>query len=100
LRRYLRLGGKKVHANWAWTAEQPEQYLKQGTGKLVAGEAAKVQENFAASNPGFSLAISPLRSLKSQVSLWNRNNVVQQAATALLASSIQLVWKDQGWERN
>jgi hypothetical protein len=95
LRRYLRLGGKKVHANWAWTAEQAEQYLKQGTGKLVADEAAKVQENFAASNPGFSLAISPLRSLKSQVSLWNRNNVVQQAATTLLAAAVSELKKPQ-----
>jgi hypothetical protein len=38
LRRYLRLGGTKVHANWAWTPEQAQQFASTGGGKLLANE--------------------------------------------------------------
>lgn len=89
LRRYLRLGGKKVHANWAWTAEQAERFLKEGTGKLLAEEATKVQKAFSTSNPGYSLLISPLRSLTRQVRLWNANNSVQKAGNRLLKDMIE-----------
>lgn len=97
LRRYLRLGGMKVHANWAWTAEQAERFLKAGTGKLLADEAGKVQKNFAASNPGYSLRVSPLRSLTRQVRLWNGNNSVQKAGDRLLKELIEELKNEESY---
>jgi hypothetical protein len=85
LRRYLRLGGTKVHANWAWTPEQAQQFASTGGGKLLANEAAKVQRQFAADNPGYTLVVSPLRNLERQVRLWNANNSVHRAGARLLA---------------
>jgi hypothetical protein len=84
LRRCLRLGAGRVHAHWAWTPEQVEHFLRMSSGRLLADEAAKVQRNFATSNPGYSLGISPLRSLERQVRLWNGNNTVQRAGHRLL----------------
>jgi hypothetical protein len=89
LRRYLRLTGKAVQANWAWSPEQAQQLMRQGQAKLLADEAAKVQRNFAVANPGHTLAISPLRSLLRQVRLWNANGVVQTAATVLYSSMLK-----------
>jgi D-alanyl-D-alanine carboxypeptidase len=94
LRRYLRMGGKRVHAQWAWTAEQAAQYSNTGQGKLLTDEAAKVQRAFAAANPGYSLAISPLRNLERQVRLWDANNTVQTAAHHLMKSMMEILAGD------
>lgn len=84
LRRYLRLGGAKVVAQWAWTAEETLAKSKEGTTKLLYDEAAKVQTKFAEQNVGCSLAVSPLRDLRKQVGLWNKNNTIQQAGEKLV----------------
>lgn len=83
LRRYLRLGPKRVQAQWSWSAEQAAILINQGTSKVLIDEAAKVQGTFAKANPGYTLALSPLRSLERQVRLWNGNSSVQRAATGL-----------------
>jgi hypothetical protein len=85
LRRYLRMGGQKVHANWAWTPEEQRQNSQSGTAKALMDEATKVQANFARTNPGYTLAISPLRSLERQVATWNSNGTVDIASRRLLA---------------
>lgn len=84
LRRYLRLGGTKVVARWAWTAEETLAKSKEGTTKLLYDEAAKVQTKFAEQNSACSLTVSPLRDLRKQVGLWNKNNTVQQAGERLV----------------
>jgi hypothetical protein len=83
LRRYIRLGSLRVQTNWAWTAEQAAALIRQGAAKVLIDEAAKVQANFAKANPGYALALSPIRSLERQVRLWNGNNSVQHAANGL-----------------
>ena len=91
LRRYLRMGGGKVQTQWAWSAEQARHLSGQGAFKRLVDEAAKVKTRFAAANPGFSLATSPLRSLERQIRLWNGNTSVQRAANGLQAKLIELL---------
>jgi hypothetical protein len=85
LRRYLRMGGLRVHAQWAWTPEQQQRLSQSGSAKLLMDAARKVQLNFAARNPGCSLVISPLRSLESQVEKWDKNDTVSQAGQRLVS---------------
>lgn len=82
LRRYLRLGGARIVAQWPWNQEQIKEHAKES--KELELEAKLVQMNFADANPGYSLAISPIRSLDKQVRLWCNNGSVQKAATHLL----------------
>jgi hypothetical protein len=89
LRRYVRIGGKKIRANWAWTPEEAERFLRLDSGMLLTIEATKVQNRFAALNPGYSLQVSPLRSLERQVLLWNQNSTVQRAADRLFATMLE-----------
>jgi hypothetical protein len=84
LRRYARLGDKKVQAQWAWTAEETTRMIQSGPALLLLSEAAAVQRRFAAENPGFRLEISPLRSLDRQVLLWSQNNSVHLCAAKFL----------------
>jgi hypothetical protein len=84
LRRYVRLGDKKVRTQWAWTAEETNRLSQSGPALLLLSEAAVVQRKFAADNPGFSLEISPLRSLDRQVLLWSQNNTVHTCAASFL----------------
>lgn len=83
LRRYLRVGGTKLVANWPWTPAQKAANQKQ-TDALEA-EAEIVQRNFAAANPGYTLGVSPIRDLDKQVRLWCTNTTVQKAAPPLFA---------------
>lgn len=87
VRRYVRLGDKRVRAQWAWTAEETNRMIQSGPAQLLMSEAATVQRRFAKENPGFSLEISPLRSLDRQVLLWSKNNSVHTCA----ASFVQMV---------
>jgi hypothetical protein len=89
LRRYLRIGPKRVHAQWAWTAEQAEVLIYQGVAKQLVNEAAKVQAIFAKNNPGYRLALSPLRSLERQVRLWDGNSTVRKAASGLRSDVLE-----------
>ena len=80
LRRYLRIGAKRVRAQWAWTPEEAARFSQTPAGQLLDQEAQRVQKAFATSNPGYTLAVSPLRSLERQVVLWTSNATVKRAA--------------------
>jgi hypothetical protein len=91
LRRYLRiqdLQGKHLHAGWAWTPEQTKRLSNTGSAKVLMDEAAKVQHKFAAQNPGYTLAISPIRSLLRQVQTWSTNPTGQAAAKRLIKAML------------
>lgn len=87
LRRYLRVVDehtlKGMRERWTWTAEEATTLSNVGTAKLLMEEAAGVQKRFAEKNPGCTLALSPLRSLESQVSLWKGNPTVQLVAPVM-----------------
>ncbi|MDB4985354.1 MAG: hypothetical protein JWN04_532 [Myxococcaceae bacterium] len=91
VRRYLRMGGRAVQASWAWTPEESDRQRRGGAVSGLYDQAGKVQTNFAADNPGFTLIVSPLRSLERQVVGWNRNNTVQQAGTTLLQNMLRVL---------
>jgi hypothetical protein len=58
LRRYLRLQDRDhvdLHAIWSWTDEQVQDSLREGTGRDLMNEAARVQAAFARCNPGYTL---------------------------------------------
>lgn len=87
LRRYLRLQDRDhvdLHAIWAWSAEQVSASLADGTGRDLMHEAARVQAAFARDNPGYTLRISPPRSLARQVELWVASSSAQAAGERLL----------------
>lgn len=94
MRRYLRMGEDRVVAQWAWTAEQTLQQKASGTAKAMYALAARTQEIFAQNNPGYSLTISPLRSLQRQVQLWVVNSSVQNAGERLLRDLQALLGAD------
>lgn len=85
LRRYLRIGDRSVEANWSWSEEEARRQEQQEPGKTLYQEARKVQDKFARENPGYTLAISPIRSLEKQVRLWNENTSIHQAGMKLVA---------------
>jgi hypothetical protein len=92
LRRYLRMQNRQginIHSRWAWTPEQAKELSGTGKAKLLMEQAAKAQEAFLKSNPGYSLAVSPLRSVERQVELWNGNLSVNAAATQLFGLVLQ-----------
>jgi hypothetical protein len=83
LRRYLRMGGKQVVAQWTWTPEEAAEKMKSGPVRQLMQLAEAVQLRFAEHNHGFSLAISPLRSLERQVEKWHGNATVRDAGERL-----------------
>ena len=84
VRRYLRIGDKRLDANWSWTdSEVARQYGREPTRTLYY-EAAKVQENFRKANPGYHLQLTPVRSLERQIGLWMDNSSVQIAGAKLM----------------
>jgi len=84
VRRYLRIGDSKLHANWSWTeADVRRQYGLEPTRTLYA-EATKVQTKFSQANPGYRLELTPVRSLERQIGLWMDNSTVQLASAQLM----------------
>ena len=83
--RYPSMGRGSIEANWAWSNQDMEEFKK--TTEFVRMKAAvvEVKANFAAQNAGFSLGVDPdkMRSLESQVALWNQNASVQRLGQAL-----------------
>jgi hypothetical protein len=85
LRRYLRVGDSKLETNWSWTAEEAKRQETEEPGKTLYAEAEKVRAAFAKDNPGYTLALSPIRGLEKQVKLWNENTSIHQAGMKLVA---------------
>jgi hypothetical protein len=90
-RRYLRIGGKKLHANWSWSAEQAAVEMRNEPTKTLYKEADKVREAFRLANPGYQLIVSPLRDLDKQIHLWNSNSTVGPAGARLLRDIAELL---------
>jgi len=77
----------KVTANWTWSEAEFSARMTQEPTKTLYAQAAKAQTAFAAANSGYSLIISPLRSVAEQVRLWCGNSTVLQAGTALVGAA-------------
>jgi hypothetical protein len=76
LRRYLRMQNrehKNLHARWAWSPAEAQRYKGEGLARALLAAAEIVRTRFGRDNPGYRLALSPLRTLERQVSLWNGN---------------------------
>lgn len=89
LRRYLRMGGKKVVAQWTWTPEEAREKMKAARAQELLRLAEAAQIRFAEQNPGYTLAISPLRSLERQVAKWHENASVREAGAKLQADMLK-----------
>jgi hypothetical protein len=86
LRRYLRMQNrehKNIHARWAWSPAEAQRYRGEGLAQALLAAAELVRAKFSRDNAGYRLALSPLRTLERQVSLWNGNLHVRTAATTL-----------------
>jgi hypothetical protein len=94
MRRYLRLqDGEQVdlHAIWSWSDEQVQASLRAGTALDLMNAAARVQATFARNNPGYTLGVSPPRSLSRQVYFWVTSASARVAGERLLkATSLEL----------
>lgn len=87
MRRYLRVGPVKMQTNWSWTEAEMRARQNEEPGVTLYAEAEKVRVNFASANPGYTLTLSPPRSLERQVVLWIRNETVRIAGPRLVKSA-------------
>jgi D-alanyl-D-alanine carboxypeptidase len=87
VRKYLRNGDAGLVANWTWSESEFSTRMSQEPTKTLYAEAGKAQSAFASANGGYSLAISPLRSLAKQVALWCGNDGIFTAGQALVAAA-------------
>jgi hypothetical protein len=86
LRAYLRADAQLVR-RWSWTAEEIASFSGSPEDRAMQADIARVQQAFAAANPGFELWVNPeVRSLDTQLSNWNRNESVARAAARVLAA--------------
>jgi hypothetical protein len=100
VRRYLRmqnLEGKDLKTIWAWTAAEVKQSLEtrpsedgvETVGRQLMREAKKVQTAFASANLGYTLGVSPPRSLDRQVKLWVDSLDCKEAGRALFNRAVK-----------
>jgi hypothetical protein len=92
LRRYLRLQDREhvdLHSIWSWSEDQVRDSLREGAGRDLINEATRVQAAFARNNPGYTLGVSPPRSLARQVQLWVTSFSAQTAGERLLQTASQ-----------
>lgn len=100
VRKYLRIQNQRhrdLAAIWALSADdmnrnirtEPSEDGAATLGWQLMREAARAQREFAAANPGYSLAVSRPRDLDRQVTLWNGNLGVRATATELLGASVK-----------
>ena len=84
LRRYADHDQKKGWMwQWTWSEVEARAYSGTDTARFVSAEIEKVRTSFRDANPGYTLATSPLRDLKSQLRLWNGNVHVQNVGREL-----------------
>lgn len=92
LRRYLRkqdIDHVDLHKVWTWGEGQVRESMHSGIGLDLMIEAKRVQDSFARSNPGYTLSVSPPRSLARQVNLWVTSGSARSASDKLLDMTIQ-----------
>lgn len=86
LRSYVRYGAK-ITERWSWTDAQIAAFKGSPEQKALQAEIEAVNEHFKTQNPGFEIYVhSTVRSLDEQISKWNGNDSVGQAADELLAA--------------
>jgi hypothetical protein len=89
LRRYAEHDQKKGWMwQWTWSEGEERAYESTDMASFVNGEISKVTSQFALTNPGHRLGTSPLRSLKTQIRLWNGNSHVQNVGRGLKKAAI------------
>ena len=91
--RYPSLGRGSIEANWAWSNQDMEEFKKTAEFTRMKAAVAEVKATFAANNPGFTLGVDPdkVRSLESQVELWNQNPTVERLGRELKAKLLTAV---------
>ncbi|WP_406693804.1 hypothetical protein V5E97_22475 [Singulisphaera sp. Ch08] len=82
IRGYLRfpaMGRGSIVDNWAWTNTDMEDFKKSTEFTRMKEAVEDVKSTFASRNVGYSLGVDPdkVRSLETQVTLWNQNPTVQ-----------------------
>lgn len=88
IRGYLRfasMGRGSISDNWAWSNRDMEEFKKTVEFTRMKAAVADVTATFAAQNAGFTLSVDPnkVRTLESQVALWNQNATVQRLGLEL-----------------
>jgi hypothetical protein len=106
LRSYLR-SGPQLAERWSWTQQEIDAYEGSPEQRELQQEIARVRTAFVAANPGFELyANSQVRSLDTQIELWNINESVEAAAQEILGATQALIASpgfsadrpEQAWE--
>jgi len=88
LRGYLR-AGRGASGRWAWSRAQIEAYERSPEYAAALAEIEKVNGEFAASNPGYTLRVNTqVRSLDEQLSKWNENDSVKRAGEELFTRAL------------
>jgi hypothetical protein len=89
VRGYLR-AEREVSSKWAWTEEEIARYQETDEYKRAVAEVEKVAQNFAESNPGYTLYVNTrVRSLEDQIKNWNGAGSVRAAGDDLLAATMK-----------
>jgi len=96
IRGYLRFPSMRrgsIDANWAWSNQDMEEFKKTVEFTRMKDAVAGVKATFAAQNTGFTLGVDPdkVRSLESQVNLWNQNATVQRLGLELKTKLLKTV---------
>lgn len=87
LRRYVKLGGARVLAQWPWTVEQQHTTYAHTIESLLQ-LAVQVKADFERENPGLTLGYTKARSLHRQAELWVGNDSVVLAGTAIATAAV------------
>lgn len=83
LRRYLRVGGGVLVANWPWTTDEQNTTFR-GVIADLRKAAKQVKATFEKANPGLTLRYTEARDLDRQCQLWVENLSVKEAGGRLL----------------
>jgi hypothetical protein len=87
-RGYLR-SADKLASRWSWSAQQIDAYAATDEYRNLLAEVARVQAQFKAANPGYSLyANTQTRSLDLQLQRWNESESVAAIARELHRAAI------------
>lgn len=78
-----------LHAIWTWGDDRVPESMRSGAGRDLMQEARRIQDSFARNNPGFTLNVSPPRSLARQVQLWVASSSVKTAGEQLFRATAQ-----------
>jgi len=91
--RYPSMGRGSIDANWAWSNQDMEEFKKTAEFTRMRQAVEEVKAVFAAANAGFTLGVDPdkVRSLESQVALWNQNPTVERLGRELKTKLLKAI---------